>query len=766
MDQRLAAADAALKAGRNAEAIDLIVALLSEAPDQPQQVYRVLLRQFYFSNRHEEGAVWAERATAKHPRDVELWNLRGIILRRLARYDEALKALETAVRLNPKDRSALVNKGNIHNDRGEGAKAEAIFTQLVRQDPRVAEHQRALAKALINQKKYDQAAVRLRQALTLKKDYVDAWLDLSGMLSGRQQHDDALEINEKALAAVPGDMRLLESKAVNLLRAGRHDAAEAFMMSLLPEHDNAAWLHHQLGFAVSSHDRPRANVHLARAVELAPANQDYKVTYAESLERSRFGDEAQNIEAGYRVLRDAMALGPLNVQAKKIASEIMIRLGDFEANEQLGELGELGAAWATTERQTALLKLLARVRTDQDRRDLLHAHRLWGRIAEDTAQRLPIRRPAQARSSSKIRLGFMSSDLRNHPVAYFVMPLFDHVDRERFEIYCYSFYRGEEDATQRYVASRIDGFRWRREITDRDAAQMIADDDLDMLIELGGSTHMNKIEVMAYRPARLSASWLGYPHSAGLSTIDYLVVDPFLSPPDEKLILEKPLSMPRSWIAMGERAFPETHEIDPRPPVERKGVITFGTANNPYKYTASLIDTWARVVAAVPDSRFLFVRPEAGAPTFQANMVKAFAKHGVSADRVLFEAVRGAHMPFYNDIDIALDTFPQTGGTTTCESLWMGVPTVTVVGPSVFERLSYSILNNAGLADLCAKDAAEFHDIAVRLAGDRARIGELRRGLRERLKASPLGQTKAFAADFYDMIARTVDARLPAPAAA
>lgn len=760
MDQRLVAADAALKAGRNGEAIDLLIALLNEAPDQTLQVYRILCRQLYFANRYDEGALWAERATARFPRDFELWNLRGVMLRRLARYDEALKALDQAIKLNPKDQSALVNKGNVYNDRGDGARAEAIFAKIVRQNPRVAEHQRALGRALLAQKKYDQAATRLRQALTLKPDYVDAWLDLSSIQSGRQQHEEALETTEKALAAAPGDPRLLESKAVNLLRAGRPKAAEAFMQSLLPAHDNAPWLHHQLGFAISSYDRARANTHLARAVELSPANQDYKVTYAESLERSRFGDEAANIEAGYKVLRDAMALGPLNASGKKIASEIMIRLGAFKEYEALGSLQELGRAWASSERQTALLKMLARVRSLEDRRELLHQHRIWGKIAEDNAQRMPIRRPEGPRPSSKIRLGFMSSDLRNHPVAYFVMPLFDHVDRERFEIYCYSFYQGAEDQTQRYIASRIDGFRWRKEASDRDAAQMIADDQLDMLIELGGSTHMNKIEVMAYRPAALSASWLGYPHSAGLSTIDYLIVDPFLCPPDEKLMLEKPLKMPASWIAMGERAFPDTHKLTAESAVERNGVVTFGTANNPYKYSAELIDVWARVVAAVPGSRFLFLRPEAGAPTFRENMIKAFGERGVAADRLRFEAVRGVHMPFYNEIDIALDTFPQTGGTTTCEALWMGVPTVTVVGPSIFERLSYSILTNAGLGELCAKDADEFIEIAVRLAGDRPRLAELRRTLRDTLKASPLGQTKTFAADFYDMIARTVEERL------
>lgn len=197
-------------------------------------------------------------------------------------------------------------------------------------------------------------------------------------------------------------------------------------------------------------------------------------------------------------------------------------------------------------------------------------------------------------------------------------------------------------------------------------------------------------------------------------------------------------------------------------PVEKNGFVTFGTANNPYKYGREVVSAWARVVARTPGSRFLFIRPEGGVPTFRENIRKVFASEGVEADRVRFEAVRGRHLPFYNEIDISLDTFPQTGGTTTCESLWMGVPVIARVGDAVFERLSYSVLTNVGLGDLCATTTEDYVDIAVKLAGDPARIGELRRSMRERLKASPLGQQKQFADDYYAAIETAVkDAGLP-----
>jgi predicted O-linked N-acetylglucosamine transferase (SPINDLY family) len=349
----------------------------------------------------------------------------------------------------------------------------------------------------------------------------------------------------------------------------------------------------------------------------------------------------------------------------------------------------------------------------------------------------------------------MSSDLRQHPVGYFALPLFDHVDDERFEVFVYSYYTGKEDSAQRHITERVSGYRWWPDISIPQAAERIAEDQLDMLIELGGSTHMNKLEVMAYKPAPLQASWLGYPHSAGLETIDYLVCDPITVPPNPDLLIEKPLLMPKSWIALGARFFSNTVEIKEAPEL-RNGFITYGTANNPHKYTREVLRTWAKVVAATPNSKFAFIRPEGSGESFRANITRQFEAEGVSADRVIFHPIRGAHLPFYNEVDITLDPFPLTGGTTTAETLWMGVPLVSLIGPAFYERLSASIMTNSGIGDLAVNSLDDYLAAALKLAGDRERRLELRGSLRDRMRNGPLGQTDQFASDFYDMIYRTV----------
>jgi predicted O-linked N-acetylglucosamine transferase (SPINDLY family) len=290
---------------------------------------------------------------------------------------------------------------------------------------------------------------------------------------------------------------------------------------------------------------------------------------------------------------------------------------------------------------------------------------------------------------------------------------------------------------------------------EQDIAKRIADDRLDILFELGGSTHLNRLEVMAHQPAPVQVSWLGYPHSSGLSRIEYILVDPYLKPPDPRLLLERPFEMPSSWVSLGRLGFSD-HPILPGLPEERAGRLTFGTMNNPYKYSPEAVALWARVLLRVPGSRFLFVRPEAGVAVFRENMARAFGRFGVTPDRLAYAAIRGQHMARYNDIDIALDTLPQTGGTTTCECLWMGVPSVSLVGPAFFERLSYSNLVNAGLRDLAVDTADGYVDTAVALAGDVRRRLELRGTLRETIRRSALGDTVGWVRDFEALTLRTL----------
>jgi protein O-GlcNAc transferase len=766
MEERLAAADAALKAGRTDEAIQRLSELLQIEPAQTAPVYRVLLMQLYRAGRLDEALRWGEAAVERHPRDIETLNLLGVVYRRLSRYPEALAILDRAAKVNPNNTAVQSNRGNVLLDMGEGARAEAVFAKLVRAEPRSSDYQRQLGRSLLRQGKAGAAMTRLRQAVALKKDHIEAWLDMIGYENEMHRAAEAEALVDKALTANPDHPRLLEAKATVMRRTGARRRCEAYLLDLLPRFEHAAWLHAQLGGVVTDRDPERATEYLRKAAELEPDNINRLMAVIESLERLRKGDEGANIEEAFQLARRALALKSNDPGHLKILNEVLIRVCAFGELEKLGDFKSLGRAWAASSRHTALLKQLAFVRGPEDRIELLEQHRIWGRLAQAQAAAAPIRKPPPRPADGRIRLGFMSSDLRRHPVAYFALPLFDHVDRERFDVYCYSFYQGQEDPLQAYIAKQVTAFRWMPESSSQEIAQTIADDQLDMLIELGGSTHMNRLDVMAFRAAPLQASWLGYPHSAGLSTIDYFICDPYSAPTDPALMIEKPLMMPHTWLALGRAVFSDDQPIADGLPEERNGFLTFGTANNPHKYSRAVLGAWARVMGAVPGSKFMFVRPEGATATFRRNVLAEFAAHGIAEDRIVFHAVRGKHMPFYNEIDITLDPFPLTGGTTTTEALWMGVPVVSLRGEAFFERLSYSILSNAGVGDLVGTDLDEYQAIALKLAGDRERRRDLRLTLRDRIRQSALGRTDEFGRDFYDMIARAVAETPAKPATA
>jgi predicted O-linked N-acetylglucosamine transferase (SPINDLY family) len=758
MTVRLADAEAALKAGRPEEAISHLAAAIEDDPGQPAPVWRTLLLQLYNAGRYDEAEAWSAQALTQHPQDIEIQNLRGVLLRNLGRQREALAVLEAAWRQDRRNLAIRTNRANILLDLNEGTKAEQAFESLLRERPSDSEMRRLLGRALMQQGRIEEAIARFRQAISLEPQAVSPRLDLVNALWNQQRIEDARAAAEEGLALLPDEPQLVEGLTTLMLNAGDAAGAVARLEDVLLRREDVAWAHRQLGLCLADLDRERANRHLRRAVELDPADLSAQMLLIESQERTRTGDEGANIEESFQRLRAVMREHRLIHPAQiKIAMDVLVRVCAFDQADALGSFKEVGRLWASTGRHTALLKQLARVRSRADKLELLEQHRIWGRRVEALAADNPIAHPPARvrRRGDRIRLGLMSSDLRNHPVTYFALPLFDHPDRERFELLCYSWFQGEADAAQKSLASQVDAFRWVPGIAPREAAQLIADDSLDMLIELGGTTHMNKVETLSWRPAPQQASWLGYPHSAGLEAIDWFVCDRFNAPADPALLVEKPLVLPHSWLSLS-RAFSDDLRLEPELPETRAGYLTFGTANNPHKYSREVLRTWARITAVVPRARFLFVRPEASAESFRANILAEFAAEGVPEERVMFHAVRGAHLPIYNQIDITLDPFPLTGGTTTTEALWMGVPVVSLVGEAFYERLSFSILSNAGLADLCANNLEDYQRIAIALAADRARRAEIRYGLRQTLRASPFGQAEVFARDFYDAVAGVV----------
>ncbi|WP_380069155.1 tetratricopeptide repeat protein [Dankookia sp. GCM10030260] len=737
------------------------------------------------AGRAEEALAVAVAAQARRPKDFVLTNLLGVMQKRAGRLPEAQAAFEAARKLDPRAVSACQNLGNLHDQLGRFKEAAAAYQAGLKIEPRNADLLRLLGRALRMGGDQKAAVAAFERALSLGQPRLDLLTDLVGTLADLGEDDRAFGVIERGRRLRDGDPQLDILEARLAFRLGRREAAQALVekaLAALPGDAEGSIL---LARLHGEADLEAANMALRQGLAANPGSVILATRLIENLTRSRYGDEAQHLQEAYELSCRLLQTHPGSVQAHaKPLRTAFLRCLDHDRLDASGRLADLAPRWIADGEIAGLHYELGNVRSMQDRLDIVEWHRAWGR--REARAVTPLRLPAAPASSimsaapassimsaapassimpaspassimpaspalatgRKLRIGFMSSDLRDHPVTYFAMPLLEQYDRDRVEVFCYSFYERERDNVQAHIERQVTGFRWWPRRPSAEVAAGIAEDGLDMLFELGGTTAMNKLDVMAHRPARIGASWLGYPHSAGLEAIDTILVDPYVMPSDPRLLIERPFELAESWVAMGPLGFRDV-PIEPDLPEERRGVVTFGTMNNPYKFTRACLDAWAAVLRAVPDSRFLFVRPEARTPAFVANVRAGFAARDVDPDRIDYVGVRGVHMPHYNSIDIALDSLPHVGGTTTCETLWMGVPCVSLVGPGFPERLSYSNLTNAGLGDLAVFTVEDYVGTAAALAADRSRRRLLRHGLRDMIRRHPLGQPDRFVRAFY-----------------
>ncbi len=350
-----------------------------------------------------------------------------------------------------------------------------------------------------------------------------------------------------------------------------------------------------------------------------------------------------------------------------------------------------------------------------------------------------------------LRVGLVSPDLGNHPVGIFMLPLLKRLDPATIHTVCYSDHKQSDEfnAQLRPLAGL-----WRDvwHLSDEQLAGQIATDEIDVLFDLAGHTDGNRLSVFARRAAPVQISWAGYVGTTGLAAMDYLLCDRFHVPPElESKISEQPLRMPNGYIAFQPPSYaPDVTEL----PAVSAGYVTFCTMNNVCKINEPAVDVWADILRAVPKSQVLLKYKGFDDPGVQSRLREQFKTRGVSPERIQLEGQTPHvdHLNAHNRVDIALDPFPYSGGLTTCESLWMGVPVVTCPAARFASRHSLSHLSNAGLTETIATDKDDYIRIAVELARDLPRLQDLRQSLRPRMCASPLCDLDQFALDFTEAL--------------
>jgi protein O-GlcNAc transferase len=708
------------------------------------------------ANRWAEALDGTNRAIAAAPMMVQAHVLKARALRSLGDAEGARAAFDAALACEPAQFDALLERGNLRRlqDDAEGAAADYAAAMAARpQDTRPAlalarleegrmvgdtsAHRRAAA---------DRAAVAFHRALEralLADNPAKAAATLcQDMARQRMAHADlprALDaLREARLHAVRGASDLLPwidlDLAEVLLRLGLTPEAQALMERLSACTDREllrplAQLAYRFNFWAE------AVAILRRVAELAPEEATAWLELADLQARSWL------LEQALASLDRAEAVGNVpTTAARSLRASVASRMGDARQGLELYEL--LVAEGQPAFASHAAMSLLYADHVTPD--EVAARHRAlfanWGEGARPRASF-----GANPDPDRPLRVGMVTADLHHqHPVNIFLQPLLARWDHDRLPLTV--FFTGTTvDAQTRLARTRARGWH---ECALPALPSAVAAAGIDILIDLSGHTAGGALALFARRMAPVQVTWLGYPGSTGVPNMDWLIGDAIVTPPEaDALCSERVARLSQTVFCFAPEA---DHPLPDFATLSRDRPFTFGSFNNIPKLTPRTIALWSSVLAAVPDARLLLRAPSFQDPAAIARFRRLFAEAGTDPARLVFRGPVGldAMMQAYAEIDVALDPLPYTGGTTTLQALWMGVPVVTLQGGHFVSRMGASFMTAAGLQDWVSLDAPAYIARATRAAADRPALLALKAGLRDRLLARPAWDADHFAADF------------------
>ncbi len=527
----------------------------------------------------------------------------------------------------------------------------------------------------------------------------------------------------------PNDPLELSRRATDAWHQGNVAAAIELLERAVRIAPQVAELHNNLGVMLQAAGRIReAGEHFRTAATLKPAYLDALNNLA--AHAAEQGNFAEAIECARRVL----AIDSNRADVWNNLGNALMRQGEID-NAIAAYRRSIDLDPNRSEARSNLL-LTLHYSPRQTPQQIFQEHLRLAPAAHPAAHDNP-RDPER-----KLRVGYVSADFFAHSVGYFIESLIEKHDRERYEIFCYSDVPRPDEVTGR-LKSRASVWRRTVALADDDVCKLIRADRIDILIDLAGHTAYNRLAVFAQKPAPVQVTYLGYPDTTGMSSIDWRLTDSLADPSGEadSFSVEKLFRIdPCAWCYRPYENAPSIPRRDPARP------IMFGSFNALPKINDDVVETWAKIVSAVEGSRLLIKAGGLSSSDAADRLRRAFAAQGVSGDRLelsgqVIDTIQ--HLAMYHRVDIALDTFPYNGTTTTCEAMWMGVPVVTLAGPTHAGRVGVSLLNSVGLNEIIGRSPRKYIEEAIGLARNRPRLASLHENLRIRMQQSPLLDAEA-----------------------
>ena len=700
----------------------------------------------------------------------------GIIAYQLNKNDIAIDLIGKALAIKPDYADAHNNLGNTLKEQGKLDDAVASYLKAINIKPDNAEAHNNLGNTLKEQGKLDDAVESYYQALAIKSDYAEVHYNLGIALKVQGKMHDAVASYRKAIAIKSDYAAAHNNLGLAFKELGKLDDAVASYLKAInikPDYDEA---HSNLGITLQEQgklDDAVASYHKALAIK-----PDYAETHSNLGVAFKDQGKLDDAVASYH---KALAIKPDYAEAHSNLGNVFQeqgKLGDAvasyhkaiaikpdyaEAHSNLGvafkDQGKLDDAVASCQKALAIKPDYAEVHSNLI---FLYSYILDHPIIDlrDEASRYDKLVSAKARPISnhpniknpdrRLRIGMVSGDFKQHAVGHFLTGVLSEINTEHVELFAYSTSSMEDDLTVK-IKTCVYKFQKVVGISDEQLSKDIMEDGIDILIDLSGHTGRNRLPLFAWKPAPIQVTWLGYGGTTGIEAMDYVLCDSLVLPPsDEAHFIEKPWRLPDIWVCFSPPKF--DIEVGTLPALANSH-ITFGSFNNLTKISDKAVECWARILKAVPDSRLLLKNNQLNDTSIQEATRTRFEAHGINPLRIILKSHvidKKEHFLTYQEMDISLDTFPYSGGTTTIEAIWMGTPVVTLKGDRFISHLGESILHNVGLADWIADTTDDYVEKAVAFASDLEKLSYLRESLRDQLIISPVCDATRFAGNLED----------------